>query len=125
MLVCLAITFTPQRYRFDIHNYSGHKIVLKEARVGRKVIFKGEQILAGRSDIPPLSYKKYSDTFISLKGDFVFKPGKIRLLVYDTKLGKERWWKVWLPDYPKHPACEFNIVYDQEEGFRYEDRPCG
>ena len=32
----LALTFHPAEYRFDIYNYSGHKIVLKEAWAGKK-----------------------------------------------------------------------------------------
>lgn len=121
-LFVAAFTFTIP-YSFKIKNYSGHEIVLKEVRVGRKTIFAGERKLAAR---PEGSARSSRDWSTGLSWDFFRKPGKITLILYDAKLGQEVRGEVRLPDSPKHgpDGCPFDIVYGPD-GFEYEDNPCG
>lgn len=100
-------------YSFDIRNHTDQEIVLKEIQVNGKMISTDEHRLPGQSDRGTV-----------LKADFWRKPSKIRLFVYDAKLGKDIWWEVKLPNYPKHSVCPFDIVYEAD-GFQYEDNPCG
>lgn len=121
IIVSMAMTFESRTYSFKIHNYGGHEIIVKEARVGKETVFKGEQRLAGRQ-----AFSHGKEMPLQVEAKRRVKPGKIKLLVYDTKLENETWQQVDLPvsDYPGQYPCPFDIVYDQG-GFKYERKGCG
>lgn len=123
-LLIFAGILGPGRYSFDIHNQSGHDIVVQEVQVNGVLIFPNEDSRYCNHEAKPNPSSVPSADGKHLEADLSRWPGTISLRVYDAELEKEIRGKVRLPRYEKHSTCAFDIIYEAGE-FRYDDRICG